>query len=464
MRIFLYYIVGLGLANASCQESDHHLEQRVSPLGPLGGQLTVSDSSRHAFSLEAPGLSIDEIRSFGRGKAFFRDNWVIAPASAASRDGLGPVFNARNCHACHVHDGRGKPPDSPDDKLTSLLLRISSPLPALKGEAGPVAQYGDQIQNFAIPGVPPEADPRVDYEEIPGQYPDGRAYSLRKPHYTIKGAQYGALPSDLQISPRLAPAVFGLGLLEAIPVEDLLALEDPEDADGDGISGRANWVEDVETGEKLVGRFGWKANQPRLIQQNAGAFLGDIGITSRLFPKENCASGQKDCQLALNGGEPELLDVILDDVTFYTQTLGVPAQRDRDSRVVKEGFRLFQSVGCDRCHTPTQQTGASEASSVLANQTIHPFTDLLLHDMGEELSDGRKDHLATGKEWRTPPLWGLGLYETVNGYVRLLHDGRARSIEEAILWHGGEGEQAREAFKNLSQPDRNQLIRFLESL
>ena len=271
-------------------------------------------------------------------------------------------------------------------------------------------------------------------------------------------------PTDILTSPRVAPAMIGLGLLEAIPEQDILEQADPEDLDQDGISGKVNMVWDVINEKKSLGRFGWKANQPNLRQQTAGAFLGDIGITSSLFSSENCASGQDACAGSIHGGSPELIDVILDDTAFYSSTLGVPAQRNGDDPEVLAGQKIFKELNCQGCHRMSWETGDNEISVALAGQTIHPFTDMLLHDMGPELADGRPDFDADGQEWKTPPLWGIGLLKTVNGHTRLMHDGRARSLEEAILWHGGEGEDSRDRFKNLSAEDRSQLIRFLESL
>lgn len=265
------------------------------------------------------------------------------------------------------------------------------------------------------------------------------------------------------ISPRAAPAMIGLGLLEAIPEEDIVAAADEDDADGDGISGRPNRVWNKDTGKQALGRLGWKANQPDMHHQAAGAFLGDMGITSSLFSSPDCTEAESDCALAPNGGEPEIGDERLDRVVFYSRTLAVPARRDVDDPGVVSGKHLFEQAGCAACHTQSFRTGEFEIAE-LANQKIHPYTDLLLHDMGPELSDDRPDFLAAGEEWRTPPLWGLGLVHVVNHHRYLLHDGRARGFAEAILWHGGEAEASREAFRALPREDREALISFLESL
>jgi CxxC motif-containing protein (DUF1111 family) len=265
------------------------------------------------------------------------------------------------------------------------------------------------------------------------------------------------------MSPRIAPAVFGVGLLEAVPETEIVGHADPDDANGDGISGRPNRVRDVETDRLALGRFGWKANVPSVEQQNAGAFNADIGITSSVFPDTLCTEAQRACNAAPSGGEPEVDDHKLGRVTFYTRTLAVPARRDVDDDDVRKGEELFRAAACSACHLPTLHTGDSDIDA-LVDQTIHPFTDLLLHDMGPGLADRRPDGRASGTEWRTAPLWGLGLVEIVNRHTRLLHDGRARNLTEAILWHGGEAEAAKERFRRMSRDDRDALITYLESL
>ena len=427
----------------------------------LGGETTAFSVGTNAFELSARNLPNDIRRIFEVGDSFFNQNWVTAPASTEARDGLGPTHNALSCSSCHSHDGRGKPPDHPDDPERGLLLRLSVP-----GLDGPVDEprYGGQLQDRSILGVPVEGRIVIDYVEMPGVYPDGSSFSLRQPSYGIEDLAFGPLHPDIMVSPRVAPATIGLGLLEAIPEANILALSDPEDANEDGISGRANYVQDVQTGELALGRFGWKANQPSVNQQAAAAFLGDIGITSSLFPNENCPAGQEACRQAPNGGEPEMPDERLRKVTIYTQTLAVPAMRNIEDENVQQGARLFVQTQCALCHTPRHETGDTHPLAPLRNQVIFPYTDLLLHDMGDGLADYRPDGQASGTEWRTPPLWGIGLVETVNDHTMFLHDGRARSMEEAILWHGGEAEESRGKFMNLTKDERNALIRFLGSI
>jgi CxxC motif-containing protein (DUF1111 family) len=265
-------------------------------------------------------------------------------------------------------------------------------------------------------------------------------------------------------SARIAPPVIGLGLLEAIPEADLLAHADPEDADGDGISGRANRVWDRRNDTTAMGRFGWKAGQPSLRQQNAEAFANDMGLTSHLVPTDSCSPAQHDCLAMPNGGDAEVSDSILDNVTFYTRNLAVPARRNVDDKQVLAGKSLFFQANCQGCHVAVFTTGAEAAEPELANQTIRPYTDLLLHDMGPGLADGRPEFLANGQEWRTPPLWGIGLTEAVNGHTQFLHDGRARNLMEAILWHEGEAAQSRDAVLAFDASQRAALLAFLNSL
>ena len=427
----------------------------------LGGDTTAFSKGRNAFELSARNLTNEERRIFEIGDSFFTQNWVTAPASTAGRDGLGPTFNAQSCSSCHTHDGRARPPESDDDPVRGLLLRLS-----VNGPDGPTAEpnYGGQLQDRAIVGVPVEGRISITYATISGSYPDGSSYSLRQPSYEIEDRAFGPLDPDVMISPRIAPSTFGMGLLEAIPRERIHALADPDDADGDGVSGKPNMVWDFRKAKMVPGRFGWKANQPTVEQQAAAAFRGDIGITSSMFAEENCPPAQSACRQSPNGGSPEIPDERLAKVTFYVQTLAVPAMRNVDDVNVQRGARLFVQVDCTACHTPRHITDERHPIPALRNQTIYPYTDLLLHDMGEGLADNRPDGQASGREWRTAPLWGIGLVEVVNGHTRFLHDGRARSIEEAILWHGGEAEGSLESFMQLSRDDREALLQFLKSL
>ena len=430
----------------------------------LGGETTAFTSNVNAFDLPARNLTDEERRLAKVGDSFFTQNWVTAPASTAARDGLGPLFNAAACSSCHSHDGRSRLPTSDDDPARGLLLRLS--VPGTDEHGGPLGDpiYGGQLQDRSIETVLTEGRIQIEWAEVSGAYADGTTYTLRMPHFSLADLAYGDPAPGIMLSPRIAPQVIGQGLLQSIPESRLVELADPDDADGDGISGRVNYVWDVRAGKTSVGRFGWKAGQPTVEQQIAAAFIGDVGVTSELFPVESCTSEQYRCQVVPNGGSPELDPDRLEAVTFYASTLAVPAMRDVDDEAVQRGAGVFLRLGCDACHTPTHVTGDEAITAALTGQEIHPFTDLLLHDMGEGLADGRPEFLATGTEWRTPPLWGIGLIETVNGHTEYLHDGRARNLEEAILWHGGEAKASRDAFKALSREDREALIRFLKSL
>jgi CxxC motif-containing protein (DUF1111 family) len=431
-----------------------------------GGDTTIFDHGTNAYAFPARNYSSEHRDQFSLGDHFFNRNWVTAPASIAGNDGLGPTFNATSCSACHFKDGRGSPLLEAEAFL-GLLLRLSVPGTDEHGGPRPEPTYGGQLNHHAILGVPAEGAASVSYEDVPGQFGDGEPYVLQRPRYQLDGLAFGPMAPDVMISPRVAPATFGLGLLQAVSEATVLAHADEVDANGDGISGRPNYVWDVRKNGPSLGRFGWKANQPTIEQQTAGAFLGDIGITSSMFPAENCPPAQTACAAAKSGGSPgapELSDEKLRAMTVYGLGLGVPARREWTRGDVLRGERLFGEAGCAACHLPRMQTGTLDGFPELSNQTIRPFTDLLLHDLGPELADGRPDFLASGSEWRTPPLWGLGLMATVNRHTRLLHDGRARNAREAILWHGGEGARAREAFRVLSKVDREALLAFLSSL
>lgn len=426
---------------------------------PLGGAATVAVDGPQAFSYPLPMLSREDRRAFAVGNSFFRQNWIEAPASASARDGLGPLFVARSCSACHAEDGRGRPPLEEGERGTGFVVRIS-PFDA-DGEPHPV--YGSQIQDQAISGAVPEARVVIHPVRIAGRYVDGTPYELERLEVRLVDPAYGPLGA-LRTSPRVAQQLVGMGLLEAIDDATIVGREDPLDGDGDGISGRAARVRDPRTGAERIGRFGWKALAPDLEAQVAAALLNDIGITSPLHPDEALSAEQRSLVSVVSHGEPEIDAHLLGRIVHYCRTLAVPAQRDADDPRVHAGAALFERIGCAACHVPETRLGSSIALEAMRGETIRPYTDLLLHDMGEGLADDRREGAADGREWRTPPLWGIGLIETVNGHTRLLHDGRARSIEEAVLWHGGEAQRARDAFVALSRAEREAILAFLRSL
>lgn len=432
-----------------------HFQNFLQPQIPLaGGETTVFNRSSKSF--EQPLANLDEAgkKKHTESNTAFEANFVTKPAPI--HPGLGPFFNNASCAGCHLKNGRGLPEPG------QLLVRVSSPIinPIQPGNyhlegsvkwdnTPPVAGLGTQIQDFAIYGQKPEATVNLEWQEKVGQYGDGTSYQLRSPQPQITLANGQPMATDIQKSLRVPPPVFGLGLLEAVPEETIFNLADPDDQNQDGISGKPNRVWDAQKQSEALGRFGLKAGNPTLIQQNAGAYVNDMGVTNPLFTDEE---------------KPTDIDQkTLDLTTFYVQTLAVPARTLLDDPNVKRGEKLFTQAGCVSCHLPTLKTGNHPVKE-LTNQTIHPYTDLLLHDLGTELADNRPEFQALGTEWRTPPLWGLGLTQTVSPYAGYLHDGRARSLEEAILWHGGEAEISKEAFRTMAQEDREGLVRFLKSL
>lgn len=441
------------------------LTANANPLQP-GGSFTSADMSKNAYS--HPGKTISKIQKneFFVGNSFFKLSWVAAPSSTEGRDGLGPTYNSIACAACHPLDGRGRA--YVKDKISiGLLFRIHSLSSTLEPQEEPT--YGGQLNPLAVDGVTSEGQATLMFTEKTETYSDGKVVVLRKPQFTFEALSFG-LPQPLTfVSPRIGAQLIGLGILESISESEILAQEDRLDSNSDGISGKANWVYDIRKNQIRLGRFGWKAEQPTIEQQTAAAFLGDIGITSSLFPKENCPPIQLQCLNSINGGTPELDEKILDRVSTYVRFLAVPKARHASLESFENGLRVFKSVGCANCHTPQYQTVSDEPS--LNALAIYPFTDLLLHDMGEDLSDIpvhtsilNFSELLLAREWRTPPLWGIGLLPTVNGHQQLLHDGRAANVEEAILWHGGEALSARTAFTQLPEPERTTLIEFINNL
>ncbi|HET7715814.1 MAG TPA: di-heme oxidoredictase family protein [Bauldia sp.] len=427
------------------------------PAKLLGGETTVSDEGSEAFLHLVPNAPEERRKDFSFGSRLFAIEWVPFPNTVKIFDGLGPTFNRDACAACHKANGRGRPPDLPGDPMDSMLVRLSAV--AVDGKTEPHPLYGDQLNDRAIDGVVPEGRAILEYDEIAGRYGDGTPYTLLRPRLRFVDTAFGTL-DDALASPRVAPAVIGLGLLEAVPEATLVDLTDPDDADGDGISGRINRLD----ADGTVGRFGWKANVADLRRQSAAAAIGDMGLTTSLFPDQNCPPVQTGCRASDHEPSPEISDPFLGRIVTYMRTIAVPAQRSFDDPDVVAGYAAFRRFGCDGCHVPTLATDDTAPLPELRDQVFHPYTDLLLHDLGEALADRRPDHDASGSEWRTPPLWGLGLVPVVNGHDRLLHDGRARGFAEAILWHGGEAEAAREAFRTANRREREALIAFLRSL
>ena len=514
---------------------------------PGGSATNRRRFDRDAFSQPSTGISFEARAEFAIGNALFRRPWVSAPSSTRSADGLGPLYNARSCQRCHLKDGRGHPPENAQDSAVSMLIRLSVPprtgaerarLASGREAVIPEPTYGTQLQDLAVPGHPAEG--RIRITRTPREVTlDGAVpVVLEAPHYAIVDPGYGPLDPRVMMSPRVAPPMIGLGLLEAIAESDVMARADPGDADGDGISGRARRVWSPSNGRTMLGRFGWKAGVATIVDQSAEAMSGDIGVSSPLAPAPwgECTERQQACRDAPHGADPgsgsdsdaglaeaesgsgadsgmdlagtesgsgadlagtesgsgadsgadefEAPAAVMDAIVFYSRNLAVPARRAVDDPKVLAGKALFYRSGCTGCHTPKHATRADWPIEPLAGQLIWPYTDLLVHDMGEGLADGRPEghvggHVeggagsdteggagggASGREWRTAPLWGIGLTEVVNGHTRFLHDGRARNLTEAVLWHGGEAQASRDAFRAMPKAERDALLAFLKSL
>jgi CxxC motif-containing protein (DUF1111 family) len=418
----------------------------------LGGATGRAFAGEAAFGLPAANLAAGDLRDFVAGNRIFNTDWrPFDPARPeAPFSGLGPYFEESSCTACHHRDGRG-------DRAT-LLLRLSiagSPTEA------PHPLFATQLQRKALPGLEPLPYPALTWQQSSALLAGGETVTLENPVWRWAGP-----PPEMAIGARLAPPMIGLGLLAAVPENQIATLADPQDKDGDGISGRMNRVTDSVTGKEGLGRFGWKASVVSLLEQVMIATHRDFGLTSAAFPTPVCPGGdyQAACRAAAGNNPAELPVRFADQLTVYSHLLSVPDRRGDDDPQIAHGFALFRSLGCAACHRETLTTGSSPFTE-LANQTIHPFTDLLLHDMGDGLADGVPQGEATGREWRTAPLWGLGLAETVASKPPVyLHDGRARSLTEAILWHGGEAQKARDGFAGLDADARAAVLAFLGAL
>jgi CxxC motif-containing protein (DUF1111 family) len=469
-RLIMAWLIALALSGTVAGALGDEGAQRALSAGAF----TLMRANANAYVEPAPVLTLAQHQQFLFGRNLFQRKWA-AVVSLNGDWGLGPTFIATQCSQCHLRDGRGTPPQSRDEQLTSMLVRLSIPGEDEHGGPRPHPSYGDQIQNRALQGqsidlaygvepIPAEADLFLEWEaHSVVTFADGERVSLRKPRLIIEHLNFGELGAQTMTSLRIAQPVFGLGLLDAVPAEAIVALAERQRAQG--MNGRANYVWDAFAKRTVLGRYGWKANQPSLRQQIAAAALGDMGVSSNVYPDQNCPPVQTACRRELPGNNPELADVELDATELWLRGLAVPARRGVDDPEVRLGERLFEQAGCAVCHVPTLTTAAKFAPlPQLANQTFHAYTDMLLHDMGEGLADGRPDFKAGPRDWRTPPLWGLGLSRVVNRSEVMLHDGRARNAVEAILWHDGEARNAREAFRAMAKSDRDALVRFLSSI
>lgn len=481
-----------------------------------GGDATSFVFTNDAFSQHPNAIA----KNFALDAAFTTGDHLFRSA----QNGVGPLFNNPSCQGCHLNDGRGVVPTNKQTLMTSMLVKLGDS----RGQPDP--NYGGQLQPFMLNPVA-IVDPKshisistngawregeglstVRYETISGKYASGETYELRQPIYEVSALKYGPFMEDIQFSARVAPQVFGVGLLDAIPNKDIRALADPNDTNNDGISGRVSMAFDITTKSASIGKFAYKAQSVSTLQQVAAAFNGDSGVTSVFLPKSNCTPIQTDCALkadntgkadASNKALPDISEETLAFIEFYNRTLAVPARRGYSpssgkwDHSVAQGKKLFKQLSCLGCHVAKHTTGIAKGSvlgaigltglipnpppiDVLSKQVIFPYTDMLLHDMGGKcevtvqnevytqrctgLADGLPQGSASGSEWRTAPLWGIGLVQTVNPQATFLHDGRARTIEEAILWHGGEAARSLADFKMLSKNERTQLLAFLESM
>lgn len=436
-----------------------------------GGAGTVSKHiNADIYSHPAANLGFEGRQEFLVGNGLFRKDWVSAPSSTQASDGLGPLFNARSCQACHVKDGRGTVPGFEplgQREAVALLARLSRP-GAEKKEWLPDPTYGHQLQPFAVAGVPAEGQLEIQYHEVRVALNGGETAVLMRPEYKVKRLNYGPLHVDTTVSPRLAPPMLGLGLLGAIHEGDILAQSARPKPDG--IVGKPNWVE-KENGERVLGRFSWKAGQPDVSHQSATAFSNDMGLSTPLLTSHHgdCTEAQAECRAMPHGaqrhlGAHEVPARLADFVTFYSENLALPVRREVDDQRVLAGKKLFYETQCAVCHVPKYVTRRDAPQAEHRFQLIWPYTDLLLHDMGPGLADGQAEGDAGGRDWRTAPLWGIGLTKTVNPQATWLHDGRARTLLEAVLWHGGEAQAARDRVVGMTPEERQNLLRFLESL
>lgn len=449
---FLLLLIFLFVSNNKTRGQEH------SPI--MASEISVNKETREAFASPIPALSLSKMRQFTGGRHLFRRSWTSAPSSVKSLDGLGPVFNRVSCSGCHVKDGRGRPPED-GAKFKSMVIKLSL---NKNNSILPDPNYGFQLNDKSILGVPYEGKAQIQFSTKTVFFDDKSKVELSVPSYSFHSLSFGPFNPETKYSGRVAPAVFGLGLIEAIKEEDIIKNEDVFDVNNDNISGRAHYIIDVPSKKTILGRFGWKATRGTLLHHITGAAFQDMGLTSSFFLKQNCTNIQKKCSEQINGGVPEISDKQINMLQLYMQTLAVPRQRNPDNKDIIQGNKLFKNIGCETCHISTYKTGKHKDHIELSNRVIKPYSDFLLHDMGPGLDDELKEGSAISYEWKTPPLWGIGLVKMVNKHTRFLHDGRARSIEEAILWHEGESLSSKNKYLSLNAEERSKVLKFLNSL
>lgn len=428
------------------------------------GKYLSNDKNNSTLLKPIENFNDEEYDKFVLGRSFFTIPWVEAPGVTTARDGLGPLFNANTCVSCHPSNGRGNLVNNDGFTSRSLVARLSikpneskehQELLKYKGFV-PNSVYGNQLAINGIHGIDFEGNIKIDFEEFKVILPDGEKQLLLKPKYSLTNLNYGELEKDSNVSYRIAPSLNGMGLITLISDEDILKNVDENDENMDGISGRANWVYSNLTKKEELGKYTWKASVAFLKEQVAGAANNDMGLTTSIFPNDNCTSFQKACNEAPKAKDAiDLPDERLDAVTYYLKN--IKTYTPKITKEYKEGLEIFEQISCSKCHISSFDTKKGFK--------VFPYSDFLLHDMGDELSDGRVEFKANGNEWRTAPLWGLALHEKINKEKpRLLHDGRARNFQEAILWHGGEASVAKENYMNLPKEKREKLLKFLEEL
>ena len=436
--------------------------------------LINTKTSVDAYQTARHDLSDKSRKIFQEGHSQFNEAWVVAPEPGGVW-GLGPTFNEDRCSACHKNNGRAAAPAENAFVEQGVVVRLSVSGKTQQGGPMPHPLYGDQLQNRGIASrVPAEGQAKIRYSKIRVTFHDGQTVDLRKPELEFEGLAFGPIGPDTHTSIRIAPSMIGLGFLESVPEQVIQTIQSAQSKYG--MEGRLNRVWDLERDMWAIGRFGWKAGQPSLRQQVAAAFHSDIGATSFMFPEENCPSAQQACldlpSASKCGGQggctgnqyrPEVNPARLNNITFYLQNLAAPSRRHTDDALVRMGEKIFAVSRCNVCHVP-QLKAIQKFASASREVVIQPYTDLMLHDMGDGLADYRADFSAGGRDWRTAPLWGIGLQKTVSGHTDFLHDGRARNVLEAILWHGGQAEKSVDIFKSLNKADREALIKFVESL
>ena len=403
----------------------------------------TSNRSKAALQQLQSGLKNELIDQLAVGRSFFTIPWVTAPAATRARDGLGPLFNANACVACHQNLGGGAAVKQQGPVDRSIVFVIS---PNKNSQSEPA--YGKQLAINAVHGVPFEAQVVAKLDTREFTYTDGDRVELKRPQFSLTQLNYGEFNGSA--NPRRTPALIGLGLIEQIPEAQILVYEDSTDIDNNGISGKARFVWSYELSKTKLGRFGWKASSVSTIEQSAKAALNDMGLTSKWFPEESCLAKQKDCIEAYRSSEFDLPYQRLLAISEYLNHLRLP----ETGLLSSKAKLLFKTTGCQACHRSEYQ--------LLDGSSINPYSDFLLHDMGDDLADSGVHKLA--REWRTAPLWGVGIARIVNPDAGFLHDGRATTLEQAILWHGGEAEASRQSFTQLSRSKRQLLINFLENL